>query len=423
MNFLRQVIQYSRTALIGNEKAVAAGFLSTITGFLPPQYRQSHIITGLHSSGKSATQNVIFDMLPEGCYLYYSSSSAKGIIDDPDLQKGDKRIIKLQEIEKIKDNNEAVEVLKSMMEWDGQMKDGKPVAYAYIRSKKGESAEKIILPVAIISVTTASQSIEASFLSRALEIPIDESKQLNKAVALHHFGEKNIVYNGIRYDLKKDVFLQNNIKNHVLNLPEMHDFVAPAGAPQALLALLDLNTSESRRHSKIIASLLFASALLNYEERKIEEDGFLQRICLTGQDIYNIFALREILTTMVYHLDKTDLQILRVIKAKGGEANTNDIYNELRRGDFSISAKSTVRNRLRILENAGLLMQEKFTNETVWKRTDLSIDINSADIDLIAEVDKRRIICPFTGNEYANIKDAFTTIAKTERRQKELFDF
>lgn len=422
-DYLRNVVQYSRSVQIGNEAATVAAFLSALTAYLPPEHTQSHILTGMHSSGKSKVQATAFAALPHSEYLHYSASSNKGLIDDQDLQQGNKRILRLQELEKLSDTNETVEILKSLIEFDGEYTEqGMPVGYEYTRSMKGEGSKKIVLPVCAASITTAKQSIEESFLSRAIEIPVDESKRLNEAVCKLHFGQRTVRYEGIDYHLREDTALRNRIRDHVRNLPSVDGFENIEGAPELLINLVDTDVSESRRHSKIISSLLFASALLNHQNRTIESKGLNDVIHVNAQDIYNIFALRDIISTMVYHIDPIDMQMLRLLPQDMGDMSTKELHAEMRQGDYSISAKSTVRRRLNELEEKGLVQHHSGDDGKLWQRTELTLDTSTVDLDAIVQQADEPIVCPITGDEYRDLEHALEHIARSEQKQQTLFD-
>lgn len=334
-NVIADVIRHSRSKQVLNEEQTILTLLNYITGLLPNKSDfGAVVITGGTAGGKThMKENVVEDLFKykwaEWAYTT-TSTSAKAIIDDEGWD--DARFAALDEMNKIP--KEMMELLKSTYADDS--------GFGYSRNKPDQSAkggftpvklERDPLPVIFMLADENDFSVEAELGSRFMEVKVDETEDKNAAVHDVKWGHSRVTMDNSDVEYYKDeTETTEALRWHIADLPVDTDVVLPTGEGRfegddvdfAAVAkpLFNFKKNESTRASRLVASLVKASALLNYHARpRVEIDGE-EKIVAQPVDLANILICRKSLLVTTHDLSEKKMAILDAIIEKGGQANS-----------------------------------------------------------------------------------------------------
>lgn len=338
-NVLYDVVAWSRARQVLNEEQSCATLLIALTGLLPDHkdYAAGYI-SGGSSGGKTHMRDEVilplFALKKEWIYTT-TSSSAKALIDDEDLDHA--KIAMLNEMNKIPP--EMMEFLKSIFGDDG--------GHEYSRNKpdpdsdSGFKAVKVSSdpkPFIFMLADENKMEIEAELETRMIEIKVDETEDKNMAVHDMHWGHRHLKLKDAPFEYVYDApELRYALQQHVANIPVDTPVVLPTGegrfdgddwdAAAITKPMFLFSRSQSTRASRMVSSLVKASALFNYHARPttmMEKDGeMVEHIIATREDVANIIAIRKTLMNVTHGLDEKKLAIIDAILETGGVADAS----------------------------------------------------------------------------------------------------
>lgn len=336
-NFIEDVVEHSRSNQVLNEEQTVITALIYATGLLP-DWRDyaGGVITGGSAGGKThMKQNVVDDMfayVPD--WLYNPTGfSPKAVIDDPKWDEA--KIGALNELQKVPD--EVLEFLKSAHGDDGGFDYRRDVADG--DSPTGYEAKAIKRepkPVVFMLADENAYEVEQELVTRLIEIKVDENEEKNEAVHLMKWGHDHITLpSSDREYVWDDEDLEHVVRAHLRDaddgLADVEQVVIPTGddrfegddwnAGDVVGPMFNFGRSQSTRASSMIASLVKASAALNYHSReRVTVDGETALV-VEPQDVGNVMACRSTLLATTHGLTDKKFAILDAIMEKGGQAN------------------------------------------------------------------------------------------------------
>lgn len=334
-NVLHDVVEYSRSKQVLNEEQTIAVLLIYVTGLLPDHADYgSGFITGGSSGGKTHMKEKVIDRLfalKKDWLFNVTAGSDKSLIDHPEWD--DCRIAALNELNKIPD--EMAEFLKSVHGDDGGFRYSRNIADPDSESgRTSTDIEREPKPVIFMLADENKMDVEQELQTRMLEVKVDETEEKNAAVHDMHWGHKNLTLPSTEHEYIFDApHLEYALQYHIANTPVDTPVLIPTGkeeyegddwnAAAVTKPMFTFKRSESARASRMIASLVKASALLNYHARdtvEIEVDGEMEtHIVAEPEDVGNMIAVRRTLLSSTHDLDDKKMAILDAIITRGGQ--------------------------------------------------------------------------------------------------------
>lgn len=332
-NAIQELVTYSRSKQVLNEPQTVLTMLVYTTGF----FRNSADYGALKLRGGSGggkthlKENVIENLFEYRMNLLYktTSTSAKAIIDDPEWDQT--RIAALDEMNKIPE--EMMELLKSTYGDDG--------GFSYKRNLQDSSSEtgfsptnisREPKPVIFMLADENNMSVEKELETRFMDVKVDENEEKNEGVHDMKWGHESITLPSTSAKYGEPVpEIEEALKWHIREMPLDVDAVLPTGegrfegddwdAAAVARPLFNFKTSASVRASRMVASLVKASAVYNYHSRPTTEIDGEEYYIVQPQDLVNVLMCREILLNMTHSLDEKKFAILDAIIEKGGSHN------------------------------------------------------------------------------------------------------
>lgn len=332
-NVIEDLIKYTRSKTVKNEKQFVLTTLSYISGFMEsPKHYVSYVLIGTAGSGKSHVQNTIESIFPDE-YLYKATSGTdKSIIYDDSWDSA--YFASLDELQK--PSEELIEILKSLH-------GGEDGEFRYKVTADGQGAdrgvEEIVRSAVPYGFLYAQYDPDFEMWDRLLKIPVHESKEKNDGVARTQWDHSMVSFGDSDNSYMKDFSEgERALQQHIESLPKDARVKIPAGeeefgwdAYEYAKPLFDISRSETNRVSGQIANLVRASALLNHENRERRrvnvsnsgtEDGV---IIASKQDLVNVLSCREVLLATTHQLDRKRKAICLAIDEVGGTRRTAPI--------------------------------------------------------------------------------------------------
>jgi len=412
----RLVVEYVRRSMIGNERQALAGFYGYMTSHLGNHEELiDFILTGTQSSGKTMLQKVVRKALPQKLCAVYSGGSPKAFIYDEELQNA--QYYFFSELQKF--SNEWVEFLKSLSGDDPVFKYKVTVKVSY-----GFTTQSITLKKTPFSITSAREMQDPELRSRLLQIPMDENKELNKAVIQWQLGAEKIMYNGIEYGRRDVTEYKKALKLVVEQLVALDvdnkipNIDIPDVYMETIATMIDANRTNSRRHAKIIAILLKVSRLLDYVYKEMNPlEPAPEKLVCRAQDMMNLLTLQPVLLTTIMEMDDRAKLIYEIIDKYDGCTGAQ-IHKYLMETLTSSLNVSKIKSICQDMIELGIIEEHKAGNQFHYKSTGtMQMFGIKAEIGDLLEHDKNPVIDPLTGKEYKNIKVALDDIAEKNKEQ------
>lgn len=332
-NIIHDIVEYSRSKQVLNEEQTVVTLLIYATGWLEnwSDYAGG-VITGGSAGGKShMKQNVIDSLFAYVDDALYSPTgfSPTAIQDDPEWDRS--MVAALNELQKIPD--EVLEFLKSAHGDDGGFDYRRNVSDP--DSESGFSAKQLTSepkPTVFMLADENTFDVEAELRTRLIEIKVDETEEKNEGVHKMKWGHQNIeLPSSDQMYIWDDDELDHMVRSHIRDMPKDMDVVIPTGdgrydgddwdAASVVAPLFTFKRSESSRASSMLASLVKASALLNYHARDTVEIDGDEMIVAEPMDVANIIFCRETLLATTHGLTEKKFALLDAIMERGGQAN------------------------------------------------------------------------------------------------------
>jgi hypothetical protein len=372
-NVAEDLIEYSRSEIIKNEEQFLLVFYGYTTGFMEsPNNFVSGCIIGTSSSGKTHLQGKVEKLFPQ-TYMYEATTgSEKSIIYDSSWENA--HIAALDELQKPSDT--IIEILKSL--------HGDDEEFRYKVTGDGEGKDRDVDEIVRTAIPYwflyAQHDPDFEMWSRLLKIPVHESASKNRGVIRHNWGHE-----GIEFDDDTDVDyiseshdLRCALQQHVLDMPKNAHVKIPAGeeefggwdAIEHVEDIFDASMSQTNRSSNMVANLVRASALNNYENRDTEEiyiddeDTYKEHIIAEPQDVANVISCRKTLLATTHEIDRKKIAVCTAIEERSGtgnKASINDIKDYLNERDAPKLQRTEIINMLSELRENYLV--EKHENE------------------------------------------------------------
>lgn len=372
-NVLIDLIKYSRSSVVKNEEQVVLTFLGYMTGFMEaPSHYVSGVLTGTAGSGKSHAKNQVDKVFPDE-YLYEATQgSEKSLIYDETWE--DAYIAALDELQKIPE--ETIEILKSLH-------GGEDEEFRYKVTGSGEGADRttdeIVRSAMPFWFLYAQNEPDFEMWDRLLKIPIHESKEKNEAVSATQWDHTMIAFGDSENDYMFDFSDgRDALTDHIREMPKNAWVKIPAGeeefgwdAHEHAKHIFDMKRSETNRVSGMIANLVRPSTLINYKNRQkkqmhIPNEGTKTVYIAEPQDVYNIFAARDVLLATTHELDRKKKALCLSIQEAGGmdsKATIQDMQEELQQTNASFVKRHQIEQMLEDLIQNYLVEKHERTGE------------------------------------------------------------
>lgn len=335
-NFIENLVDAIRSDMVGNEEQFILFNLVYATGlFRDPSSYAAALATGSSSSGKSELKSNVDARWPSHWLLTITDTSDKGLIDD---DRWNTRYIFAGD-EQNKLPGKAKEILKSS---HGDDADEEGFGYVYVRSKSAdddaddkEEIRKQTLPfVVLVADENSDKGSDWELSTRMMDVKVEEDGKINEAVGATMFDHTEVSVDHKTHDYNfKFEDGKNAIDNHIANIPrtveslssdDPKQYARPVVIPhdeerfgwdvfEVVNPIFDWEKSESKRAASTVASLIRASALLNYHNRDVITIDGVEHYLAAPQDVANVLACRKTLLGMTHNLDEKKLAIIEAL--------------------------------------------------------------------------------------------------------------
>jgi hypothetical protein len=335
-NFIENLVDAIRSDMVGNEEQFVLFNLVYATGlFRNPSYYTAAVASGSSSSGKSELKGNVDARWPKHWLLQITDTSDKGLIDDDRWNA--RYIFAGDEQNKLPSN--AIEILKSS---HGDDADEDGMGYTYVRSTSADDSDddkdeikKQTLPfVVLIADENSAKGSDWELSTRMMDVKVEEDGKINHAVGATMFDHREVSVDtkNHEYNFKFDDG-KAAIDNHIANIPRPVEsftsedpkaYARPVAMPngddignwdvfEVIESIFDWEKSESKRAASTVASLIRASALLNYHNRDIVTIDGEEHYLAEPQDVANVLACRKTLLGLTHNLDEKKLAIIEAL--------------------------------------------------------------------------------------------------------------
>lgn len=334
-NVVHDLVEYSRANQVLNEEQTIVTVLIYVTGWLRDWHNYAGgVITGGSAGGKSHMKQEVVDAMfayIDNALYSPTGMSGKAIIDDPMWDEA--KVGALNELQKIPD--EVLEFLKSAHGDDGGFDYRRDVADSEaVGGFTAAQIERDPKPVVFMLADENSMEVEQELRTRLIEVKVDENEEKNEAVHRMKWGHDHITLPSTDQEYIWDApDLEHAVRKHMQNMPEDLDVLIPTGegefpgddwdAAAVVGPMFNFKRSESTRASSMIASLVKASALLNYHSREQVEHKGQEWLVAEPTDVANIIACRPTLLALTHGLTEKKFAILDAILEVGGIASSS----------------------------------------------------------------------------------------------------
>lgn len=375
-NVAHDLVEYSRSKQVLNEEQTLTTTMIYAGGWLPDWHDyNAGVITGGSAGGKShMKQEVIDDFFAYLDDALYNPTgvSPKAIIDDD--RWDDAKVGALNELQKIPP--EMLEFLKSAHGDDGGFDYRRNVSDGDAES--GYSAmqiERDPKPVVFMLADENDFTVGQELRTRMIEIKVDENEEKNRGVHRMKWGHERIELPSYpnEYVWSADE-LWHAVRTHIRDMADfaetIDDVLIPTGegrfegddwdAGDVTEPMFNFARSDSARASDMMASLVRASALLNYHARETVEQGDDTCLVVEPHDVANMIACRRVLLATTHGLTEKKFAVLNAIRERGGKASATgtavqatkqDIIEEIQENnDIATLSKSEITDILNELD-------------------------------------------------------------------------
>jgi len=412
MTFTHELVNYSRLSQVGNEAQTVLVFYIYASAHLKSKADDmiSGILTGSQSAGKTRCQRTVKAALPEEYVFQTSAGSPKSFIYNKRMHSA--RYCFFSELQKF--NDDWIEFFKSMSADDMDFVYQVTVRKLNGDNDSGFDVEEIRLAKRPYTITSAQELTDIELMSRLLRIPMDESKELNEAVVRFQLGDENVSYKGATYhtDIAKRNKYIDEIKTKFLLLNELEsrgaipDVLCPKEYVEVVASMVDTSRTNSRRHSRIIGTLLKTSRLLDYDPLSENAD----KIYIRPQDLFNVLVIYPVISTTIHEIDERAMKILKAILAHP-DCDIYQIHFSLKQEDISTPGLGRIRQLLNELEEKGLIEIYRDVHKYRYRVTDNpftpKIFISPESLDAMKNIPVQN---PLSGVWYDDIRVAIQSL-------------
>jgi len=387
----QDIIAYSRERVIGNEIQMLMTTLAATTMYSsdPSEY-VGMIIVGETSGGKTHLQRNVMSLFPEENIYKVTSSSDKGPIYSNELRYDENiKFIQFAEYQKLP--KPVLEFIKSL--------SGDDDTFSYTVTINGGNSETITHRKYAYNITYAQVELDPELKSRVLVMPVVENYDINRCVSALKLGVKSIEYNGVQYDTEGDAELCSRLKSTIASMNGIN-MKSTIAFPMALVDMVNHSKSESKRHAGLIASLIKASAKLNWSNRTIDVDG---NVIASAQDVANILCMFELLRATTMGADLIDMTLYEKL-VKTPRLSEEELIRYLQNQGLAELTKTEIGRRLNKLYDENYIVRDNTTTGFLYSSNTYKESMQlSVDWDMIYEEDNSSIINVLNGDEYKNI--------------------
>lgn len=363
-NVAKDLIKYSRSCIAKNEPQfllVTLGYLSGL--FEDPGHFISGVLIGTSSSGKTHLQHKVEKLFPDDWMYDFTTGSDQTLAYDDEWDE--KLIASLDEMNKPSD--ELIEVLKSL---HGDDEEFKRKVVEDWRNEEMKTLTRSAMPYWFLF---AQYDSDFELWNRLLKVPVHEGKAKNRAVLRMQFDHHNIEFEDGKhqYDFEFGDG-RRAIQDHIrgikdefsdgawVKLPAGEDEYDGFDIAEIVEPIFDVQRSETNRVAAMVANLIRASALLNYDNRQqkkihVPNEGIKDAIIAEPEDVANVISCREVLTATTHELDRKKQAICTALKAQGGgdnRASIPEVMDHLRKTNAPIVKRTQVEKLLnQMIEN------------------------------------------------------------------------
>lgn len=359
-NRLRDYVNYCRSGTIRNEQQFSLLMLSYASGLQSdPHGFISSVLIGTSSAGKSHIKQEAEELLEKLTVYSSDSGSDKSTIYSDKWDISD--VASMGELQQPPE--ELIEFLKRVHGGDEEFEYS--VTKGSVRD--GFEEETFVKKALPYVFTYAQFDPDFEMWNRLLKISAHESESKNRAVMRMAFGQDSIsIDSNVSYGYDFEAGTQELIDHIGRVKTEAPDLWAmPAETPGEDVPIVDIlepmfnhSRSESNRIYWMVANLVGASALVNYQNRDIVAQRYDGRdvgaVAVAPQDVANIIRMRPALLATTHELDDRKRAVLQAIRDKGGKYSEVDGLNPIREwlsnSDAPEVKQTELRNILRDLE-------------------------------------------------------------------------
>jgi hypothetical protein len=350
-NFAENLVDAIRSDMVGNEEVYLVTHFTYATGLFPvADHYAAQLISGSSSEGKSAVKQKVDRRWPKHWMLRLTDMSEKGAIDDERFN--DRYIFAGDELNKLPKN--AREILKSTF---GDDADEEGWGYTYVRNTSQEDdgddheeLKKQTMPfVVLMADENQSGANDWELDTRMMETKVESDEGINEAVSETMWDADHVTVPDREYEYEfnfedgKDA-----IDNHIANIPRRpyardevgegwmvnqeyaHPVIIPNDptkewpvdggdrmvkwkAHDVIKPILPFGESDSKRASKLLASQVRGSCLLNYHNREMTTVSGIDHYIAEPQDVGNLISVRKTLMSLTHDLDDKKMGVIEAL--------------------------------------------------------------------------------------------------------------
>lgn len=350
-NFAENLVDAIRADMVGNEEVYLITHFTYATGLFPiADHYAAQLISGSSSEGKSAVKGKVDRRWPKHWLLRLTDMSEKGAIDD--TRFNERYIFAGDELNKLPKN--AREILKSTF---GDDADEEGWGYTYVRNTSQEDGDndheekkKQTMPfVVLMADENQSGANDWELDTRMMNTKVESDEGINEAVSETMWDSDHVTVPDRAYEYEYNFEDgKRTIDNHIANIPRRpysreevgegwmtnqeyaHPVVIPYDASRewpvdggdrmvkwkahdVISPMLPFKESDSKRASKLLASQVRGSCLLNYHNRQMTTINGIDHYIAEPQDVGNLIAVRKTLLSLTHDLDGKKMAIIEAL--------------------------------------------------------------------------------------------------------------
>lgn len=392
-NFIENLVDAIRSDMVGNEEQFVLINLGYATGlFENPKNYVAIKVDGSSGDGKSELKGNV-DARWQNHWLFKTTqTSDKGLIDDD--RWNERYIAALDEMNKLPANT--LEFLKSSY---GDDADEDGMGFTYTRNvddgdggRTTNEIKKQAMPFIFLFADENAMNMDWELATRVMEVKVESDEDVNEAVGAVMFDHDKVEVEGKSHEYNFNFEDgKNAIDNHIANIPRPVDgynqnYARPVVIPydegefgwdcwKVVKPIFDFKQADSKRAAKTVASLIRASALLNYHNRRIIEINDVEHYLAEAQDVVNVLSCRKTLLGMTHDLDEKKFAVIEALTDEdngvggpgpngGLAAPIKDISEYIEdHADISSIGKKHLRKMLRDMDERFLLTEHEEEGE------------------------------------------------------------
>lgn len=418
MDFCRKAVLYFQTRMVGNQAQALALLLAMLTAYAGTASDYACVaVLGELASGKTRLVKLILGqqktrhtdprdppgLIPQSHIKHFTSASPTAMIYSEDLSDPEStvRIIEAAEYQKLQ--QVIIEYFKAQSGDDGTF------VYEFT-DPTIRKTRKITQRKRVVVFTYAQVELDLELASRYIRFAVEENDKITRAVTHLEHQFPSVEYKGIRYDLKPNLELEQELQDQIEFIASSKPMRVENPFYEALRDLEDCSRPSAKRTARLIEDLFKSSARFNFTEREfVGSDKEYTTIRMSAQDLVNVLSLTDIIQAMILEIDNVDLGILRFLGMRGKAADRQMITNFLTESGLPELKLKEFERRMKNLEDSNYIKKfpDKENKSELWYKLNEFKHVHPLIVHWAdaLKVDDSEVVNPVTGIRYENIAE------------------